>query len=107
MADIAQYLLTEGETADYAHASVTGWLWWALNPNSVDVGGLVSDPVEQLLDTSATEVWLAALIVALSACQGSNVRKTIICLLCSCDISPSACSNAVVDPAASRHHFSV
>ena len=41
MADIAQYLLLEGEADDGAHTPVAGWLWWALNPNSVDVGGLV------------------------------------------------------------------
>ena len=42
LADIAQYLLLEGEADDRSHAPVIGWLWWALNPNSVDVGGLVS-----------------------------------------------------------------
>ena len=41
LADIAQYLLMEGEANDGAHAPVAGWLWWALNPNAVDVGGLV------------------------------------------------------------------
>ena len=41
LADIARYLLMEGEANDGAHAPVVGWLWWALNPNSVDVGGLV------------------------------------------------------------------
>ena len=41
LADIAQYLLLEGAAGDGAHAPVAGWLWWALNPNSVDVGGLV------------------------------------------------------------------
>ncbi len=42
LADIAQYLLMEGAADDGAHAPVAGWLWWALNPNAVDVGGLVS-----------------------------------------------------------------
>ena len=41
LADIAQYLLLDGAMDDGAHAPVAGWLWWALNPNAVDVGGLV------------------------------------------------------------------
>ena len=41
MADIAAYLKMEGAAADGKHHPVAGWLWWAVNPNSNDTGGLV------------------------------------------------------------------
>ena len=41
MRDIAAYLAMKGDGDDGRHAPVAGWLWWAVNPNSVDTGGLV------------------------------------------------------------------
>ena len=33
--------MLEGEGNDLGHAPLAGWMWWAVNPNSVDTGGLV------------------------------------------------------------------
>ena len=41
--DMADFLKADGVSADGRHEPVAGWLWWALNPNSNDTGGLVWD----------------------------------------------------------------
>jgi hypothetical protein len=43
LVDMAGFLRADGGAADGRHQPVAGWLWWALNPNSNDTGGLVRD----------------------------------------------------------------
>ena len=60
--DIADFLTAAAAAADGRHAPVAGWLWWALNPNSNDTGGLVRGLATSI--SHARMLWQYLVIVA-------------------------------------------